>query len=50
MKINDIIYEKYRLNDQIVKYVLRINNMFDDKEIKQLQNTIKNFDGILLSY
>lgn len=50
LKINDIIYEKYKLNDQIVKYVLRVNNMFDDKEIKQLQNTIKNFDGILLSY
>lgn len=50
LKINDIIYEKYRLNDQIVKYVLRVNNMFDNKEIKQLQKTIKNFDSILLSY
>ncbi len=51
LKINDIIYEKYNhTNIDIVKYVLRTNHKFDDKEIKQLQNSIKNFDDILLSY
>lgn len=51
LKINDIIYEKYgHVNDQIVKYVLRVNHMFEDKEIKNFQNAIKAFDDVLLSY
>ena len=51
LKINDIIYEKYdHVNYQIVKYVLRVNHMFEDKEIKNFQNAIKAFDDVLLSY
>ena len=50
LKINDLIYIKYdKLNDQIVKYVLRINQMFDNKEIKLLKQSIKNYDYILMS-
>ena len=50
LKINDMIYIKYdKLNDQIVKYVLRVNNMFDNKEIKLLKHSIKNYDCILMS-
>ena len=50
LKINDLIYIKYdKLNDQIVKYVLRINHIFDNKEIKLLKQSIKNYDYILMS-
>lgn len=41
LKINDMIYIKYnKLNDQIVKYVLRVKYVFDNKEIKLLKNIL----------
>ena len=49
LKINDIIYEKYgHVNDQIVKYVLRVNHMFEDIEIKNSWGLTYDLDGTTL--
>jgi len=44
MKVDDIVYNKYKYTEQEIKYMLHEYNMFDDPEVRQVNLSMASFD------
>lgn len=47
MKVEDLTYIKYKITEQQIRYLLNYYNLLEDSDVKQLQNKLTSFEGLM---